>query len=126
MVVTQGKSRRKPSGKKKMPYRKKRLFEGGSMPALTKLDEKKVKAVRTKGGSIKRKLLKHNIANVLDTKTNKWFKAKILTIVENPANRHYVRRNIMTKGTIIETEKGRARITSKPGQEGAINAVLVG
>lgn len=125
MVVTQGKPRRRTSGKKKLAYRKKRLFERGSIPSLTGLGEIKVKIVRTKGKGSKRKLLKHNIANVLDKKTNKRSKAKILTIVENPANRHYVRRNIMTKGTIIETEKGKARITSRPGQEGSINAVLV-
>ena len=46
-------------------------------------------------------------------------------VVENPANRHFVRRNIMTKGTVIETEKGKARITSRPGQDGTINAVLI-
>ncbi|MFC1733241.1 30S ribosomal protein S8e [candidate division KSB1 bacterium] len=125
MVVIQGKTKKKPSAKKKMPYRKKRLFEKGSRPALTKLDETRVKVVRTKGGGSKSRLLKHNIANVLDKKTNKWTKTKILTILKSPANRNYVRRNIMTKGTIIETEKGKAMITSRPGQEGSINAVLV-
>ncbi|MEK6949175.1 MAG: 30S ribosomal protein S8e, partial [Nanoarchaeota archaeon] len=49
----------------------------------------------------------------------------IKTISGNPANRHFVRRNIMTKGAIIETEKGKARITSRPGQDGAVNAVLI-
>ena len=47
------------------------------------------------------------------------------TVLENPANRHYVRRNIITKGTIVDTEKGKAIITSKPGQEGCINAKLL-
>ena len=52
-------------------------------------------------------------------------KLKITAVVENPANRHFVRRNIITKGTVIETEKGKARITSRPGQEGVINAILI-
>lgn len=125
MVVIQGKSDRKHSGKKKKAYRKKRLFERGRMPTLTGLGEKSIQAVRTKGGSRKIKLLKGNIANVLDKKTGKWSKAKIVTIVESPANRHYVRRNIMTRGTVIDTDKGKAKITSRPGQEGSINAVLV-
>lgn len=125
MVVTQGKSMKKPSGKKKMSYRKKRLFEKGSRSTLTGLDERKTKIVRTKGGNSKTRLLKQNMANVLDKKTRKWVKSKILTIQENPANRNYVRRSIITKGTVIETEKGKARITNKPGQEGSVNAVLV-
>ena len=52
-------------------------------------------------------------------------KAKIEIVTANPANRHYVRRNIMTKGTIIKTDKGDARVTSRPGQDGVINAVLI-
>jgi len=46
-------------------------------------------------------------------------------VLENPANRHFVRRNILTKGTIIETVKGKAKITGRPGQEGMVNAVLI-
>jgi small subunit ribosomal protein S8e len=46
-------------------------------------------------------------------------------VVENPANPHYVRRNILTKGAIVETEFGKARIISRPGQHGVINGVLV-
>ena len=36
-----------------------------------------------------------------------------------------VRRNILTKGAIIETDAGKAKITNRPGQEGTVNAVLV-
>ena len=46
-------------------------------------------------------------------------------MVDNPANVNYVRRNIVTKGAVIETSAGRARVTSRPGQDGQINAVLV-
>ena len=52
-------------------------------------------------------------------------KTEIISVVENPANIHYVRRNIMTKGAIIETELGKAKITSRPGQTGTINAILI-
>ncbi|MFB6184110.1 MAG: 30S ribosomal protein S8e, partial [Haloarculaceae archaeon] len=44
---------------------------------------------------------------------------------ENPSNPNYARRNIITKGAIIETSEGRARVTSRPGQDGQVNAVLV-
>jgi small subunit ribosomal protein S8e len=97
----------------------------GSKPTLTGLAEKKKIVARALGGHTKERLLFTNAANVLDPKTGKYTQATISTIVENPANRNYARRNIMTRGTIIETSAGRAKVTNRPGQQGAINAVLV-
>ena len=77
------------------------------------------------GSNIKVALLREEIANVYLPDQKKYEKLKIETIVANPANRHFVRRNIMTKGSIIKTPKGNARITSRPAQDGMINAVLV-
>ena len=77
------------------------------------------------GSNRKVRLLSADTANLFDTKTKKYEQVKIKTIVDNPADRHFVRRNIMTKGTVIETEKGKARITSRPGQDGSVNAVLI-
>jgi small subunit ribosomal protein S8e len=92
---------------------------------LTKLDETRRRPARMLGGARKTRLLSSNIANVFNPKTKKSVKLKILNVVGNPANRYFVRRNIMTKGSIIVTEQGKARVTSRPGQEGTINAVLV-
>ena len=69
--------------------------------------------------------MKIEVANLLDQKTKKYSKVKIKSVVESPSNRHYVRRNIITKGTVIDTEKGKAKVTSRPGQDGTINAVLI-
>jgi small subunit ribosomal protein S8e len=49
----------------------------------------------------------------------------IMSVVENESDPNYVRRNILVKGAIIETDKGRVRITSRPGKDGVINGVLV-
>ena len=48
----------------------------------------------------------------------------IMSVVENESDPNYVRRNILVKGAIIETDKGRVRITSRPGKDGVINGVL--
>lgn len=77
------------------------------------------------GGKRKTTTLTTDVANVFDPKAKKHYKVKIETITENPANQNYVRRNIMTRGAIIKTDKGLARVTSRPGQEGTINAVLI-
>lgn len=125
MAITQTRSKRKVSSGKYQKYRKKRVHEMGSLPVHTKLGKRKSKIVRGRGGNKKVKLLATELANVYDPKSKKYKKAKIKTILESPANRHFVRRNIMTKGTIIDTELGKAKITSRPGQEGTINAVLI-
>ncbi|HDI07805.1 MAG TPA: 30S ribosomal protein S8e, partial [Candidatus Bathyarchaeota archaeon] len=64
-------------------------------------------------------------ACVTDPSTGKTQKAEILRVVKNPANVDYNRRGVITKGAVIETSLGLARVTSRPGQHGIINAVLI-
>jgi len=91
----------------------------------TKLGPTKRIKQRASGGNVKISLLGVDVANVVDPKTGKTKKSKILTVVENPADPHFVRRNVLTKGAIIGTELGRARVTSRPGQSGSVDAVLL-
>lgn len=123
MALTQHRSRRKSSGGKYHDYRKKRVFELGNHPTHTLLGEKKAKTMRGKGANTKRRLLSDNTVNVMDKGKAK--KLKIITVVGNPANQNYTRRNIMTKGCIVNTEAGKVKITSRPGQHGVLNGVMV-
>ena len=125
MAISHHKAKKSPSGSKYRAFRKKKKFELGNNPTLTKLDKIRSKTVRTLGGNSKTRLLSVDTANIVDTKTKKSSKTKIKNVVDNPANRYFVRRNIITKGCIIETEKGKARVTSRPGKEGTVNAVLI-
>ncbi|MCG2717531.1 MAG: 30S ribosomal protein S8e [Nanoarchaeota archaeon] len=125
MAITQKRSKRKSSGGRYRSWRKKRLRELGSLPSFTKLGKRVVKVIRTMGDNKKRILLSGDVANIYNPKEKKYEKVKIESVLESPSNRNFVRRNIVTKGTIIKTEKGKARITNRPGQEGNINAVLV-
>ena len=124
-MLTRRRDLRKPSSGRMKANRSKRLFEKAGQPTLTKIGATKLKMERMRGGALKQKLLKADIANVFDQKTKKYAKAKIKTVIENPANRHFIRRNILTKGAIVKTELGDARVTSRPGQEGSCNAVLI-
>ena len=125
MAISQYRSKRKVTGGRYQSAFKKKLRTVGRLPTLTKLGATKTKALRTTGGGSKKIFLRAETANVYDPKTKKYTKAKIENIVENPANRHYARRSIMTKGTIVKTSKGNAKITSRPGQESTINAILL-
>lgn len=125
MVVIQARSKRKSTGGRYKDTLTKRMTRQGHKPTLTKLDEIKNKVVNTRGVNKKVKLMASNVANIYDSKKKKYVKANIKNISESPSNRHYVRRNIMTKGAIIETDIGKAKVTSRPGQDGTINAVLI-
>jgi len=125
MALSQSMSRRKPSGGRYKDYRKKKQYELGREPAFTKLGKKKVQTIRTMSANMKLRMLSADTANLFDPKTKSFKQVKIKTITDNPANRHFIRRNIMTKGSVIDTELGKARITSRPGQDGVINAVLI-
>ncbi|OYT44501.1 30S ribosomal protein S8e [Candidatus Bathyarchaeota archaeon] len=117
--------KRKPTGGRRRPYRKKRKYEMGSFPTETILGETKRKIDRRRGGNLKVRLLSTSQVNVSDPKTGRTETVKILRVLKNPANKDYDRRGVITKGTIIETPLGTARITSRPGQNGVLNAVLI-
>jgi small subunit ribosomal protein S8e len=125
MVVIQARSKRKPSGGRYKSTLSKRTHMLGRASSMTKVGDLRKKAISVKGGSAKHRVLETSTANLYDPKTKKYEKATIKLVAESPANANYVRRNILTKGTIIDTSKGKARITSRPGQDGAINAVLI-
>jgi len=123
--IYQGRDWRKETGKIIIPYRKKRKYELGRFPTFTRLGEDEIIPIRTKGGNVKVRVIKTQYANVLDPKEGKAKKVKILEVIENPSDRNLNRRGIITKGTIIKTEIGKAKVTSRPGQDGTINAILI-
>jgi small subunit ribosomal protein S8e len=125
MALWQGKSKRKPSGGRLRLGRKKRRFEIGREPTFTLLGAERSLIMRTRGANVKVRMLKASFANVIDPATKKAQKSKIVTVKKNSANPNYVQRNIINKGAMIQTELGLAMVTSRPGQHGAVNAVLV-
>ncbi len=125
MAIWHLRSKRKPSGGLLHRIRKKRRADRGSPFMETKVGPLKSKLDRVRGGAVKLRLLSVDVANVSDPKTGKTVRSKILTVVENPANQDYVRRNIITKGAVIKTEVGLARVTSRPDQVGVVNARLI-
>jgi small subunit ribosomal protein S8e len=118
--------KRKRTGGRKRAYRVKRNFEKGSFPAETTLGEPKRRNKRGYGGKINTKVLTDKFASVTDPKSGKTEKTEILRVVKNRANVDYNRRGVITKGAEIETNLGLARVTSRPGGDGVINAVLTG
>ena len=77
------------------------------------------------GGNSKVKALTDKFASVTDPKTGKHRKPKLPALSETAANVDYNRRGVITKGAEIETALGVAKVTSRPGIDGIINAVLI-
>lgn len=123
MALWQGESTRKPSGGRLKLARGKRRYEIARARIDTHLGENKAKVLRVKGGNQKIRMLAVQSINVTDPAAGTTKRATIKTVSENAANTHYVRRNIITKGAVVETELGKVRVTSRPGQHGALNGV---
>ena len=119
----QGRSPRKRTGGRRRNFRKKKKHELGDQPTETRLGETKLKTVEARGNTEKVRAVTADTASVATD--GEVVAAEIEDVVENASNPNYVRRNIITKGAVVETGEGRARVTSRPGQDGQINAVLV-
>ena len=117
--------KRKLTGGKKRAYRSKKKYDQGGYPAETILGEPRRKTSRGLGGNIKVKVLSDKYASVTDSKSGKTQKTEITRVVRNGANVDYNRRGVITKGAEIETALGLAKVTSRPGKDGIINAVLM-
>jgi small subunit ribosomal protein S8e len=119
----QGRSKRKRTGGRLRPFRNKKRYQLGREPAETTVGEPRLQVIDARGNETKTRALSTNVANV--TVDGETVSAEITNVVDNPANINYVRRNIITKGAIIETSEGQARVTSRPGQTGQVNAVKI-
>lgn len=116
--------KRKKTGGKKRPYRTKRAHERGRHSVETVLGETRRKKVKGNSGILKTKIVFTNLVNVSDPNSGSTERLEIMDVVRNPANTDYNRRGVITKGTIIRTSKGLAKIISRPGQTGSLNAIF--
>ncbi|MCX6816097.1 MAG: 30S ribosomal protein S8e [Candidatus Aenigmarchaeota archaeon] len=123
MAQWQLKSKRKITGGLLRRHMKKKRYQRGRDFVPTHIGVAKAKKQRVHGGAYKKMILVADTAFI--SVAGKIQKAKIITVKQNPADSQFVRRNIITKGAIIETDLGEARVTSRPGQYGVVNAVLV-
>ena len=129
MAKWHGISRRKPSGgrlKRPSRYRGKRKTEISSENQFAFVGEKDARKLyrKTAGSQTVRVLSIKNI-NVNKSKEGKTVRAQITNVIRNDADTNYVRRNIVTKGAIVETDVGQVRVTSRPGMHGVVSGILL-
>jgi small subunit ribosomal protein S8e len=116
---------RKLTGGRKVAMRGRRKFEIDRYPNEAVVGPTQVVARRIRGNNNKVAFKSAEFANVIDQENKRVIKSKILRVTKNPANRDYERRGVVSKGAIIESENGTARVVSRPGQDGVVNAILI-
>jgi len=129
MAKWHGMSRRKPTGgrlKRPIRYRGKRKKEISSEKQFAFVaDSNQNKLYRKHAGHQTARVMNASHINVNIPSEGITKRVIISNIVENSADPNYVRRNIITKGAIAETELGLVRITSRPGMDGVVSGVLL-
>lgn len=123
MAVRHDRSDTKKSGGKTRSYRKSKKYDLGSEFSSPSLGDTRTEKKDTRGKTEKNVVRTENKANLAVDGEIK--SVEIESVLDNPANDNFVRRSLLTKGTIIQTTEGKAEITSRPGQEGVVNAKLV-
>ena len=116
---------RKLTGGRKVAMRGRRKFEIDRYPNEAIVGPSQVVARRIRGNNNKVAFKSAEFANLIDQENKMVIKSKILRVTKNPANRDYERRGVVSKGAIIESENGTARVVSRPGQDGVVNAILI-
>jgi small subunit ribosomal protein S8e len=117
--------KRKLTGGRTKHFRSRRAYEKDGYAAETLLGPNEYYHRRTRGGAEKTSLKFADYVNVKDNGSGKTQRVKINRVLENPANRDYERRGVITRGALLDTDLGNARVTSRPAQDGVINAVLI-
>jgi small subunit ribosomal protein S8e len=118
-----GDSTRRRTGGRRKPASDRRKHQIGREPTETTVGDSRLKTIDARGDTQKVRALQTDEANV--ARGDETVRATIETVVENDADPNYARRNIVTKGAVVETSEGRARVTSRPGQSGQVDAVLL-
>ncbi len=115
--------KRKSTGGRSRPSRGRRAYEKDGYAIEPLVGPASRRPIRQRGGTVASGVIFADFANVSDA-SGKAKKSKILRVKKSPANRDYERRGVITKGAVLETEAGEAVVTSRPTDDGVVNAVL--
>lgn len=96
--------KRRLTGGKQPYFRKKRKFELGRQPSMTKIGSKLVRDVRVRGGNIKHRALRLETGNFAWGSEAFASKTRILNVSYNSSNNELVRTNTLVKGCIVQID----------------------
>ena len=113
----------KITGGRRHVLRSRRKYEIDRFPNEALIGDQITITRKVRGKNIKTSIKTIDSVNLaIDSKVKR---VKIIKVLENATNNDYQRRGIISKGAILETEEGKCRVVSRPGQHGTVNAILV-
>jgi len=113
----------KITGGRRHVLRSRRKYEMDRFPNEALIGDQITITRKVRGKNIKAAIKTIDSVNLaIDSKVKR---VKIIKVLENATNNDYQRRGIISKGAILETEEGKCRVVSRPGQHGTVNAILV-
>ena len=113
----------KVTGGRRHPLRSRRKYEMDRFPNEAITGEQITITRKVRGKNVKTAIKTIDSVNLaIDSKIKR---VKIIKVLENATNNDYQRRGVVSKGAILETEEGKCRVVSRPGQDGTVNAILV-
>ncbi len=113
----------KITGGRRHPLRSRRKYELDRFPNEAVIGTQVTVTRKVRGKNIKSAIKTIDSVNLaIDSKIKR---VKIIKVLENATNNDYQRRGIISKGAVLETEAGKCRVVSRPGQDGTVNAILV-
>lgn len=114
----------KITGGRRVPLRTRRKYEIDRFPNEAVMGQQVTVTRSVRANHVKIGLKTIGFVN-LALEGGKVKKSKILKVLENATNNDYQRRGVISKGAVLETEDGKCRVVSRPGQHGIVNAVLI-
>jgi small subunit ribosomal protein S8e len=93
--------KRRSTGGRMPVHQKKRKFEMGRQPAMTKLGQKRVRPVRSRGGNYKFRALRIDAGNFSWGSEAVTRKTRVLDVVYNATNNELVRTKTIVKNCIV-------------------------
>ena len=113
----------KITGGRRHPLRSRRKYEIDRFPNEAIVGEQITVTRKVRGKNVKTAIKTIDSVNIaIDSKIKR---VKIIKVLENGTNNDYQRRGVISKGAILETEEGKCRVVSRPGQHGTVTAILV-
>ena len=96
--------KKRVSGGRMPIHKKKRKFEMGRQPAMTKIGKKKISVVRGRGGNLKHRAIKLDYGNYTWQSECASFKCRIYDTVYNATSNEFTRTKTLVKNAIVQID----------------------
>ena len=100
-ITRDSRHKRRATGGRRHPHQKKRKFEVGKPPAMTKIGPKRIHLVRGRGGTDKHRAMRLEHGNFAWGSEHVTRKTRILDVVYNASNNELVRTKTLVKSAVV-------------------------